>query len=95
MIRFALALAALATATPAVAQCVWQWDCTSGQCVQVPICRKPTDMVPLRPLALPPLPPIPAIRPLQAPVLPPVGTRQCVQRYICKDGQCAWRQVCS
>jgi hypothetical protein len=87
------ALIAATAATPANAQCTWTWDCTSGQCRQVPICRSPIDLPPLRPLELPPLAP-PTIRPLPTPQLPPLGTRQCTQRYICNGGQCQWKQVC-
>jgi hypothetical protein len=60
----------------------------------VPICNNAFDLPPLRPLELPPLPPVPSVRPLQTPILPPLGTRQCMQRYICNGGQCAWRTVC-
>ena len=88
-----IALAALIAATPAAAQCVWKWDCTSGQCRQVPICQSRNDLVPFKPLDLPPVPP-PTVRPVQLPTLPPLGTRTCQQRYICENGRCVWRQVC-
>jgi hypothetical protein len=94
MFKQAIAIVALAATAPAAAQCVWKWDCTNGQCVQVPICRSTLDIPPIRPLELPPLAPLPTLRPLELPPLPPIGTRQCVQRYICDNGQCTWRQVC-
>ena len=93
MRKTAITLAALALATPAAAQCVWTWDCTTGQCRQVPICQNTIDLPPLHPIELPPLAP-PSIRPLNPPTVPPPGAKQCQQRYICKDGQCVWRQVC-
>ena len=71
IIRAGIILAALATASPVAAQCTWVWDCTSGQCRQVPVCRSAMDLPPLRPLELPPLAPLPSIRPLQSPVIPP------------------------
>ena len=93
MRKIIIALAALIAATPAAAQCVWQWDCTNGQFRQVPICQSRYDFVPFKPLERAPVPP-PTVRPIQLPTLPPLGTRNCQQRYICTDGQCAWRQVC-
>jgi hypothetical protein len=93
IIAITAALIAATAATPANAQCQWRWDCTNGQCRQVPICRSAIDLPPLRPLELPPLP-TPTLRPLPTPQLPPLGTRQCTQRYICANGQCQWQQVC-
>jgi hypothetical protein len=89
-----IAFAAFAASTPAAAQCVWKWDCTNGQCVQVPICRSTLDIVPIKPIEITPLPPLQPIRPIQSQPLPPIGARYCQQRYICTNGQCAWRQVC-
>lgn len=94
MIRAVAAIALLVTATPVTAQCVWKWDCTGGQCIQVPLCRNSYDIPPPRPLELPPIPQ-PSIRPINPPALPPLGTRSCAMRYLCANGQCAWKQVCS
>ena len=92
-VTMALAALTAAAASPAAAQCTWTWDCTSGQCRQVPICRNPIDLPPIRPIELPPIP-APTIRPILPPALPPLGTRVCQPRYICNGGQCTWQQVC-
>lgn len=89
-----LILLAALIATPASAQCAWKWDCTNGQCVQVPICRSAMDIVPIKPIEIKPIAPLQTIRPIQTPQIPPIGTRQCQQRYICQNGQCQWKQVC-
>ena len=89
-----LILLAALVATPAAAQnCTWVWDCTSGQCRQVPVCRSPLDIPPPRPPEIRPIAP-PTIRPIPVPGIPPVGTKVCAPRYICTGGQCVWRTVC-
>jgi hypothetical protein len=93
MKRFIIAVAAIIAASPASAQCVWKWDCSTGKCVQVPICRSALDIPPPRPPEIPPIP-APTIRPIPTPTIPPIGTRQCQPRYICTSGQCKWQTVC-
>jgi hypothetical protein len=82
-----------AVATSALAACRWTWDCTSGQCRQVPICDSPIDIVPPRPPGIPPIAP-PSIRPIQSPIVPPVGTGSCSKQYLCQQGTCDWKTVC-
>lgn len=74
--------------------CTWKWDCTGDRCIQVPICRNNTGLVPVRPIQMPPMTPLKPVRPIEAPRMPPMGTRYCEQRYICEDGKCGWKQVC-
>lgn len=78
---------------PAHASCVWQWDCTGGQCRQVPICNSTLDIPPVEPARIAPIP-APTIPPISSPMVPPVGTSQCAPRYFCEGGACQWRTVC-
>jgi len=85
---------AVAQTGPAFAGCRWDWDCTSGQCHQVPICDSTIDIVPPRPPAVPPIAP-PSIAPIPTPTVPPIGTSQCAPRYMCNGyGQCVWQTIC-
>jgi hypothetical protein len=94
MFKYMIAAAALLASVPANAQCVWTWDCTSGQCKQVPVCRNVIDIPPVRPMELPPIAP-PSVRPILPPALPLPGTKVCTPRYVCSSsGQCTWQQVC-
>jgi len=78
----------------AIAGCVWKWDCSTGQCRQVPICDNTFDVPPARPSEVPPMLP-PSIRPIQPPMLPPLGKTTCRQAYLCDGkGQCQWQTVC-
>jgi len=80
--------------TSATAKCVWEWDCSTGKCRQVPICDNSLDLPPIRPLEIPPIPP-PSIKPIQPPTLPPIGTRTCRQANLCDAyGKCRWQTVC-
>lgn len=93
-IVIAAAMAMIATPLGAQSNCTWTWDCTSGQCRQVPICRNTFDIPPPRPPQIPPIP-APTIRPIPTPTIPPIGTRTCAPRYICSgNGQCVWKTVC-
>jgi hypothetical protein len=84
----------IAPASPAKADCHWEWDCSSGTCHQVQICKSPVDVSTPRTPSVRPVPP-PTIRPLPSLRLPPPGTRQCSQRYLCNSmGQCHWQDVC-
>lgn len=89
----ALALGAIA-AQPVRAACTWQWDCSYGQCRQVPLCDNALDIPGPRTPSVRPIVP-PSIRPIRPPMLPPVGTSSCSPRYVCDDdGICRWRDVC-
>ena len=90
----ALLLIILGTA-PADARCVWKFECgQSGACRQVPICDSSIDLVPIKPLRVPPIRLAP-IAPIPRVVLPPLGTRSCRQAYICNNmGQCGFQTVC-
>jgi hypothetical protein len=77
----------------AQAQCQWRWDCTSGACRQIPICRSTLDLPPLPPVEVPPVP-LPSIQPLPKVQLPPLGTTQCGQRYLGKGMTCGRQTVC-
>jgi hypothetical protein len=80
--------------TEANARCVWEWDCATGQCQQVPVCDNVLDLPPVRPPEVPPIPP-PSIKPLDPLVVPPPGTQACRQVYLCNGfGQCQWEVVC-
>ena len=87
-------LLAFAFAHASRASCVWRWDCTSGQCMQVPLCDQALDLPPLAPLELPPLV-MPVLHPLPALVTPPLGTTSCAPTYLCSaQGFCRWQTVC-
>ena len=76
------------------AACTWTWDCTSGDCHQIPLCDSPSDIPPLRPLEIPPVAP-PALKPIQPHVFPPPGKRACREAYLCsRNGHCRWKPVC-
>jgi len=88
-----LALAFL-MAGNAQAACQWKFDCTGGQCRQIPLCDSANSVVPIRPLQIAPIAP-PSIAPLGRPTVPPIGTRSCSPRQICNSaGQCSWQTVC-
>lgn len=94
MIRFAAVLGLLIAATASHAACKWVYDCSSGQCKQVPICTNTFDQVPVKPLSVPPIVP-PSITPIMPPTVPPVGTQACHPMRVCNpQGQCSWQQVC-
>lgn len=73
--------------------CIWQWDCTTTPCRQVPICNSALDIVPPRPPSIAPIP-APTIKPIPTPTIAPIGTTQCNQRYICNGNDCRWQNVC-
>ncbi len=75
------------------ASCTWKWDCSSGQCQQVPICDSSIDIVPPKTPEVAPIP-TPTIQPIGNPTVPPVGTTQCGQKYICEANGCSWQTVC-
>ena len=77
----------------AEAACTWTWDCSTGTCRQIPICDSTLDLPPLRPAEIAPIP-APSIKPLHRPVLPPLGTRSCDERYLCDGFSCRWQTVC-
>jgi len=78
----------------AQAACQWRFDCTGGQCRQVPLCDSANSVVPIRPPQIAPIAP-PSIAPLGRPTIPPIGTRSCSPRQICgSNGQCSWQTVC-
>ena len=77
----------------APAGCVWQWDCSTSPCRQVPLCSSAIDIVPPRPPSIAPIP-TPTIKPIPTPYVAPVGTTQCNQRYICNENGCGWKNVC-
>lgn len=77
------------------ADCTWTWDCTSGECHQVPLCDLTLDIPPIEPIGIPPISPIPPIPPIATPMIPPIGTSSCSPTYICNGfGQCEWQTVC-
>ena len=75
------------------ANCIWQWDCSTNPCQQVPICDSTTDIVPPQPPSVPPIAP-PSIKPINPPTVPPIGTTECYQKYICDGDGCHWQQIC-
>jgi len=75
------------------AECVWQWDCSSYPCKQVPICENSLDLVPIKPISIAPIP-SPSIQPIDFPSIPPIGTTQCEQKYICNAYGCNWQKIC-
>jgi hypothetical protein len=78
----------------ASANCRWDWDCTGGQCRQVPICDSAIGIVPPRPPSIAPIPP-PTIQPVPRPTVPPIGTSSCAPRYMCNgSSQCVWQTIC-
>jgi len=77
----------------ALANCEWKWDCSSGQCQQIPICDSSVDIVPPKPPEVAPIP-SPTIQPVETPTVAPVGTTQCEQKYICEFNGCSWQTVC-
>jgi hypothetical protein len=87
----ALGLAIAAGSTSA--SCSWRWDCTGGQCSQVPICDSSIDIPPPRPSEIAPIAP-PSIAPIGTPMVPPVGTSRCAPQYMCNGGQCEWQTIC-
>ena len=76
------------------AACTWTWDCTRGQCQQLPVCDYSSEIPPLRPLETPPVA-SPSLRPLQPHIFAPPGKRACREAYICtNNGDCRWKPVC-
>jgi hypothetical protein len=76
------------------AACSWRWDCTNGQCQQLPLCDYSSEIPPLRPLETPPVT-SPSLRPIQPYVFAPPGKRACRDAYICSSsGDCRWKSVC-
>ncbi|QDH17402.1 hypothetical protein [Swingsia samuiensis] len=76
------------------AECEWKWDCSGGQCRQVPLCDNSIDLPPVRPPEVAPIAP-PSIEPINLPTVPPVGTSKCHMANICDgSGDCHWQQVC-
>ena len=73
--------------------CVWEWDCSSYPCKQVPICASALDIVPPKTPSIAPIPP-PSIKPIKIPSIPPIGTSKCEQKYICNNYGCEWQEVC-
>jgi hypothetical protein len=92
-IKISAGLALLLAAGIASSSCRWEWDCTGGQCRQVPICDSTIDIPPPRPPQVAPIPP-PTIAPIPTPMVPPVGTSRCAPQYMCNGGQCAWETIC-
>lgn len=93
-IKISMAFGLLLAAGIASASCSWQWDCTGGQCRQIPICDSSIDIPPPRPPAVAPIPP-PTIAPIPTPMVPPVGASRCAPQYMCNaTGQCVWETVC-
>jgi hypothetical protein len=76
------------------AACTWAWDCTNGQCRQLPLCDYSSEIPPLRPLETPPSA-SPALRPMPPHVFPPPGKKACREAYLCNsNGECRWKSVC-
>jgi hypothetical protein len=93
-IKMGAALALTISASLAYATCRWTWDCTGGQCRQVPICDSSIDLPPPRPPSVPPVAP-PTVPPVPTPTVPPVGTGYCSPQYLCDGmGRCSWQTVC-
>jgi hypothetical protein len=92
MTRLLLVIALLlVTAEMAEASCKWRWDCTEpSRCRQVPICESPLDLPGIPPIEIPPIP-SPSIKPILPITLPPLGTSECRQAYLCDArGRCRW-----
>ena len=92
-LSFVFAIGILAWATSAGAECVWTWDCTSGQCERVPLCQNATDVVMPAMPEVPPIP-MPSVRPIPQPMVPPIGATSCAPTYICEQSGCAWMTTC-
>lgn len=82
-------------ATPASADCRWEWDCSRGYpCRQIQVCESTLDLPAIRPPGISPIP-SPGIAPIPMPVVPPLGTTDCRQVRMCDSyNQCRWETVC-
>jgi len=81
---------------PTQAACTWSWDCTTGQCKQIPMCDRPgeTPNENLRPRETPPSA-SPSLKPTEPYMFPPPGKSTCRQAYLCnRSGYCEWKPVC-
>jgi hypothetical protein len=88
------AVALAAFATPAQANCRWEWFCTGeGACKQMPLCDSIHEKPPPRPDSQPPaMPPI-AKRPYRTPG--PMGTLSCEHLMQQEsNGKWKWIEMC-
>jgi hypothetical protein len=90
-----LAAAVLAlAATPAAADCTWEWLCNGdGSCKQMPVCDSVYEVPPPRPDAQPPAMPPLSMRPHRIPAA--MGTLTCehIMRKG-KSGRWYWHEAC-
>ncbi len=73
------------------ADCQWRWDCTSGNCEQIPVCQSFLDFVPTAPLQLPP-----KVKPARiVNNHNNIWTMQCAQRKFCNYKECTLENICN
>ena len=78
----------------ASANCEWTWDCATNPCQHIPMCDSTTEMVPMEPMEMAPVAPMQEMKPMEPVTMPPIGTSDCEQKYICDNGACGWQEVC-
>ena len=95
--HLAAALILAATATPAAADCTWEWLCNGeGACKHMPVCDSVNEMPPPRPDSQPPAMPPTAMRPHKI-----AGGGISVNTLTCehimrkgKSGRWYWNEAC-
>ncbi len=81
-------------ATPAAANCKWEWLCNGeGACKQLPVCDNVYEVPPPAPDAKPPAMPPLALRPSKMPVAMSSLTCEHIMRQG-KSGRWYWDQAC-